>query len=78
MGSVRAAVVEIAAGPSGSGVVAGGQPDLGLDAQVEVVGGVGPPMRVGTQPGSTALEGTWGQRLARAKASVTSSSLDSA
>ena len=76
MGSVRAAVVEIAAGPSGSGVVAGGQPDLGLDAQVEVVGGVGPPMRVGTQPGSTALEGTPGQRLARAKASVTSSSLD--
>src|SRR3954452_11764451 len=41
-------------------------------------GAFGPPMRVGTQPGSSALERTAGQRRATAKARSTSCSLLSA
>jgi hypothetical protein len=48
-------VVPVATAGAGLGCVAGGEPLLGQVSESEVVGAPGPPILVGTQPGSTAL-----------------------
>ena len=63
------------AAAGGVGTAGNGEPGLGGVALFEVVGGGGPPIRVGTQPGSTAWLITSGQRRARARASAVTNSL---
>ena len=65
-------VVEVLTRHVGLRIVTDCQPDLCAVALFEVTSGAGPPIFVGTQPGSIAFESTSGQRRAKAKARSTS------
>ncbi|VEA66643.1 Uncharacterised protein [Serratia plymuthica] len=70
-----ALVMPITAGNAGLRLCAGHQPLLRQVPQAQIVGGVFAPILVGTQPGSTALLTTPGQRRATAAASAVTNSL---
>jgi len=65
-------MVEIFARNPCSSIVAYGKPDLSPTPGVQIVGCPRTSHLGGTQPGSSALDNTSGQRLATAKASKTS------
>jgi hypothetical protein len=68
-------VVEVLASDQGCGVIADREPGLGDRGEREVVGAPEPPILVATQPGSTELDRTPGQRRATPNASRMSKSL---
>lgn len=68
-------VVPIAVGRARFRCLARREPGLAQHAEAQIVGAPAPPIRVGTQPGSTAWVRTSGHRRATAAASVVSSSL---
>jgi hypothetical protein len=75
VGVTKLHVVEILSRDGGSRVITHGEPYLSAMAGIQIVRRPAPPILVATQPGSRALERTFGQRRAIAKARSTSCSL---
>ena len=74
----QALMIKIGAARKRQRVFAGGEPRLGPISLPKIVRGIRPPIFVGTQPGSSALDLTSFQRRAKANASKMSQSLLSA